>query len=129
MNIDIPTPIGVPMPIGVPKPIGVGMPIGVGTPIDVPITFTETLGVFVENGDISDGAWPVATGADGAEKSPAKSLPRAAVVVGMASSSRSINDRPCEFDSSAGIGFDATVKSPFLNASYRVMTELIWSLI
>jgi len=124
--------IGVPIPIGVPTLIGVPMPIGVGTPIDVPITFTGTIDVFVQNGDINDGAWPtgaVGTGADGVEKSPVKSLPPAAVVVGMASSSRSINDRPCEFDSSVGIGFDATVKSPFLNASYRVMTELIWSLI
>lgn len=45
-------------------------------------------------------------------------------------SSKSINESFCAAAvTSGGIGFAAAVKSPFLYDSYRLSTELIWSLI
>jgi hypothetical protein len=60
---------------------------------------------------------------------PPVALPLEAVAC---ASSKSIND-DCWvvelLDSSEGIGLAAKEKSPFLNASYRERTVLIWSLI
>jgi len=68
----------------------------------------------------------------GCENNPDRSFEGASAGAGV--SSKSIKDRPAlepelALESSWGMGLAAKVKSPFLKASYRDRTVLIWSLI
>ena len=82
---------------------------------------------------LPNACWLEMVGCAGVAKRPVRSsIPLLGFVISfvVVPSSKSIREVPCIFvESSDGTGFAAAAKSPFLKASYRPRTVLIWSLI